>query len=201
MKNQKQQLIFAKIKKEKSGFTLTEIIISLSVVLLIFILVTSIYTLNQKTYGKTDAKAEIVQNGRVIIDRMVREIRQTPDIITQLPASNANPNQTPSEIMFQNGHDAVDIRYIRYYLDGTNIKRQIVVYYFPNQPDYYVRVYDTDKDAPHGPPTEQILEEKIVGEYVDDIEFWGNNLINISLNLSRNEQSAIITTAVYGRNL
>lgn len=198
MKTFKQQY-FA--KASQSGFTLIEIMISLSIVLLIFLLVTSVYTLNQKTYGKTDAKAEIVQNGRVILDRMVREIRQTPDIITQMPSTNSDPDQTPSEIMFQDGHDLSDIRYIKYYLDGTDIKRQIIVYYFPRQSDYYVRVYDTDKEAPHGPPTEQILEEKIVGEYADDIEFWGNGLINISLNLSRSEESAIITTAVYGRNL
>lgn len=189
-----------KQKKHQSGFTLIEIMISISIVILIFILVTSVYTLNQKIYGNTDAKNEIVQNGRVILDRMVREIRQTPYVVTQIPTTNADPNETPSEIMFQDGHNADDIRYIRYYLSGANIMRQSIVYYFPREPDYYVRVYDTDKEDPHGPPTQQILEEKIVGEYVSDIEFWGGKLLNINLILSRNGQSSTITTAVYGRN-
>ncbi len=185
----------------KKGFTLIEIIIVITISVIIFGLITSIYVIGQKAYLKTDTRAEIIQNGRVILDRMVREIRQTPDIITQIPIDNSNPSLLPSEIKFQDGHDTNQIRYIRYFLDGTDIKRQEIVYYFPSAPNYYVYSYDTDKDPPHDPPIEQIVEEKIIGEYVDDLEFWGNNLININLYLYKNGESSIINTAVYGRNM
>jgi len=193
-------------KNHSTGFTLVEIIITLTVSIVIFILITSVYGLSQKSYSQTDTKAEITQNGRVILDRMIREIRQTPDIITELPANSNDPDLLPSEIMFQDGHDISQIRYIRYFLESSSssipvIKRQIIIYYFPIEPDYYVHIYDTDKEEPHGPPTSQILEEKVIGEYIDDIEFWGTNLLNINLYLSKNNQSVIINTAVYGRNL
>jgi len=45
------------------------------------------------------------------------------------------------------------------------------------------------------------LEDRVVGEYVDDIEFWGDKLININLYLLKNEEMQIINTAIYGRNL
>lgn len=183
------------------GFSLIEVVIALSIAALIFLLTSGVYIVSQKTYLQTDAKAEISQNGRVIIDRMVREIRQTPDIITQLPQTTADPDALPNEILFQDGHDTSEIRYIRYFLDGTDIKRQLIVYYFPSDPTYYVHSYDTDKDEPHNPPISQIMEEKVIGEYADDLEFWGDRLLNVNLYLSKNGQSTIMNTAVYGRNL
>lgn len=182
-----------------NGFTLVEVIISLSISVLIFVLLSQVYLLAQNTYLETDARAEITQNGRVILDRMVREIRQTPEIATQIPESAVEP--VPSEIVFQDGHDTSEIRYIRYFLDGTNIKRQIIVFYFPSEPLYYVHSYDTDEPEPHNPPNQLVLEEKIIGEYASDIEFFGDRLLNINLYLSKDNQTSIISTAVYGRNL
>lgn len=183
------------------GFTLLEVIITITISLLIFILISGVYLLSQKVYFQTDSRSEISQNGRVILDRMIREIRQAKEIATQLPTSNSNPEQLPSEIMFQNGHDTQDIRYLRYFLDGNELKRQEVVFYFPRDPQYYVRFYDTDKEEPHDPPIRSVLEEKVIGEYIADLEFWGERLININLELQKNGQNMILFTSVYGRNL
>lgn len=187
------------ISHNQKGFTLVEIIISISISALIFVLLSQVYLLAQNTYLETDARAEITQNGRVILDRMIREIRQTPDIITAIPTAATEP--IPTEIMFQDGHDMSQIRYIRYFLDGTDIKRQVIVYYFASDPNYFVHSYDTDEPEPHNPPIQQILEEKVVGEFVSDIEFYGGQLLNINLYLSKNMQTSIISTSVYGRNL
>ncbi len=184
---------------KNNGFTIIEIIISLFISALIFILLSQVYLLAQNTYLTTDAKAEITQNGRVIVDRMIREIRQTQDIITQLPADSSG--QTPSEIMFQDGHNTSTIQYIRYYLDGTNIKRQIIVYYFADQPDDYVHSFDTAGAPPHNPPIQQIVDERIVGEFVSDIEFYGSPLLYINLYLAKDGRSSVVSTSVYGRNL
>ncbi|OPZ23866.1 MAG: hypothetical protein BWZ03_00364 [bacterium ADurb.BinA186] len=45
------------------------------------------------------------------------------------------------------------------------------------------------------------MEEKVIGEYAEDLEFWGNKLINVNLYLYKDGQSSIINTAVYGRNM
>lgn len=185
--------------RNKKGFTLVEIIISLSISALIFILLSQVYLLAQNTYLQTDSRAEISQNGRVILDRMIREIRQTPDIITEIPATATEP--IFSEIMFQDGHNTDQIKYIRYFLDGSKIMRQSIVYFFPSQSLYYVHSYDTDKNPPHNPPASLVLDERIVGEHVSDIEFYGKQPLNINLFLEKGDQTSIISTAVYGRNL
>jgi len=186
------------IRRNQDGLTLIELIISISISALIFILLTQVYILAQNTYAETDAKAEITQNGRVILDRMVREIRQSPYIDNQLPSGAVEP--IPSQIIFQDGHDTSRISYIRYYLEGDKIYRRVIAYSFPSQRDYYVHSYDIDKNEPHNPPDSFILDTRIVGEYVSDIEFYGDPLININLYLMRNNQTATISTAVYGRN-
>lgn len=183
----------------KKGFTLIELTIAISVSVLLILIVTSTYLVGQKTYNKTDFRAEIVQNGRVIIDRMSREIRQTGDIVTELPEDNADPDNLPSEIMFQDGHDTSQVTYIRYYLENGDLKRQTIIYYFETEPDIYTYWHATDQDG--NSPIMSILEDRVVGEYVDDIEFWGDKLININLYLLKNEEMQIINTAIYGRNL
>jgi len=189
----------ANLFKSKSGMSLVEVIIALGVGSLIFLLVSGIYVLSQKIYLSTDAKAEISQNGRVIIDRLVREIRQSQRIITIMPS--VADDSAPNEIKFQDGHDLTQIKYIRYYQDSDhNLNRQIIAYYFPAFPAVYVNI-DATEETTHNPPTEIILEDRLIGEFVDDIEFYGNRLININLYLSKNGEQAIISTAVFGRNL
>lgn len=186
-------------RKAPAGMTLVEAVIALAVSSMIFLLVTGVYQLSQNIYLTTDTKAELSQNGRVILDRMVREIRQSQYIVTTMPL--VADDTAPDEIMFQNGHDLSQITYIRYYLNGEQqINRQVIAYYFAAAPSVYVDINATEKDT-HNPPTATILEDKLIGEYVDDIEFSGDRLISINLYLSKNEATEIISTAVFGRNL
>jgi len=185
----------------KNGFSLIEVVIAISISVILFIIITTAYNISQTTYNKTDTKAEITQNGRVILDRLIRELRQTQNIVTTLPENNDDPETLPSEIMFQDGHDTTIVRYIRYYLDNGNINRQIIRYYFDTDPTNYVRWHETDQLG--NPPTMEIVndESRIIGEFVDDIEFWGNGLININLYLLKGKETTIINTSIYGRNL
>lgn len=184
--------------KNNLGFTIIEVIIAISVSIIIFLIITVIYTLSQNIYNQTDTTAEMTQNGRVILDRMIREIRQTGDIVTEIPETNDDPDTLPEEIMFEDGHSTSQIQYIRYYLDNSDIKRQIVAYYFDDNPTIYVYWFATDVGGQ--PPSMAVLEDKIIGEYVYDIEFWGDDLININLYLLKGSETQIINTAVYGRN-
>ncbi|MFA6594441.1 MAG: hypothetical protein WCT16_04280 [Candidatus Buchananbacteria bacterium] len=184
-----------------SGFTLVEIVVSITIAIIIFLLITATYVISQSAYSQTDTTAELTQNGRVMLDRLVREIRQAQSISTALPVDTSNPEVLPNEIKFLDGHDISYKHYIRYYQDDDTLKRQIIVYYFPASTTYYVLETDTDVDEPHNPPIEATLEDKIVGEFVDDIEFWGDKLININLSLFKGGTSQVLYTAVFGRNL
>ncbi len=85
----------------QKGFTLTEVIIVVAIFIFIIIIIYSIYILSQKSYRGGEDVAEITQNGRVVLERLAREIRQTREIATDLPEEQLNP---PSEIEFQDGH-------------------------------------------------------------------------------------------------
>jgi len=181
---------------KQQGFTLIEILLAITISVILFMILASSYDLSQKIYNQTDTKAEITQNGRVILDRLIREFRQTPDIVTQLGESYTDASH---EIIFQDGHDISIINYIRYFLDGNNLDRQDVYYFFPEDPSTHVLWNAKNQDGSF--PQLTSSTPRVIGEYVDDIEFWGKRLININLYLSKSSGSEILNTAVYGRNL
>jgi len=87
--------------KPLTGFALTEVIIVIIIFTIIAGVISSAIVYSQKSYAFGGNVAEIIQNSRVIIERMSREIRQAKKIITPLPEENINPS---SEIKFQDGH-------------------------------------------------------------------------------------------------
>jgi prepilin-type N-terminal cleavage/methylation domain-containing protein len=188
------------INKKLSGFTLPEILVSMSLFVLIIILVNSVYTLSQRAYNKNSDIAELTQNARVSLDRMSREIRQSNEIVTEMPTTDDDPeNQPATELFFQNGHDPEQITYIRYYLNGTDLKREYSAYYFIIAPDTYVLYNSLDQSG--DPPEHLILEDRIVGEYFNQINFWGESgLINVYLQLLKNQNNFEIETSIFCRN-
>lgn len=94
-----------KAAKSGRGFTLTEILISILTFLIIVVVVYSIQLLSQKAYRDGEMATEILQNGRVILEKMSREIRQAESVITSLPEVPDDPEFPPTdEILFQDGH-------------------------------------------------------------------------------------------------
>lgn len=183
-----------------AGFTLIEIIISLSLFVIIILLVNSMFTLSQSTYNKNSAIAELTQNARVALDRLSRELRQSEIIVSALPATDTDPINPPlNQIFFQDGHNTNETTYILYRLDGTNLERIAKAYYFSSAPSTYVTYNSTD--AGGNPPLELIISDSIVGEYFNDLKFWGaNGLINTSIELAKNNHSFSLDTSVYSRN-
>ncbi|MFA5359410.1 MAG: hypothetical protein WC349_00410 [Patescibacteria group bacterium] len=188
------------IKNNMVGFTLLETIVSVSLFVIIIILVSNIYLVTQRAYTKNSELAELTQNARVSLDRISRELRQASNIITILPETNTDPLDPPTnQIFFQDGHDINQITYLRYYLDGTNLMREHKAYYFDEEPSIYFTYNSVDQAG--DPPLEIILEDRIIGEYFTELEFWGSNgLINISLNLQKNQNNFPIKTSIFSRN-
>jgi len=186
--------------KNIRGFTVLEILVSISLFVIAVILVNSMYSLSQRSYNKGSSKGELVQNARVCLDRISRELRQSVDIITSLPDTDDDPENPPTEeIFFQDGHDISQTTYLRYYLDNFNLKRSIIVYYFEEEAETYVTYNSVDDLG--DPPEELILEDRIVGEYFNELKFWGSEgLIHISLNLVKGQDSINIRTSVFSRN-
>lgn len=188
-----------KITKNLNGFTLLEIIVSLSLFTIIIILVSDIYLITQRAYNKNSDAAELAQNARVSLDRISRELRQSASLITALPATDADPNNPPAyQIFFQDGHDVSQITYLRYYLDGANLMREHKAFYFIQEPSIYVTYNSLDQG---GSPPLEIIDNRIVGEYFTELKFWGvGGLINIYLKLAKNQNNFAIQTSVFSRN-
>ena len=181
----------------KKGFTIFEVIVSVSIFAIAIVLAGSLYLLGQRSYNKGSAKAELSQNVRVTLDRISRELRQTLNIVTAIPETENDP--PAEEIFFQDGHDISRITYIRYYLNETDLMRQTKAYYFATEPATYVAYNSLDQNG--NLPLSTILSDNIVGEYFNKFEFWGTNgLLNITAGLNKSQSSVEITTDIYKRN-
>jgi prepilin-type N-terminal cleavage/methylation domain-containing protein len=91
-------MINIKRKNKLFGFTLIEMMVVSAIFCILMAVVYSVYLFQQKAYRSGESSAEIIQNGRVVSERITRELRQAKKIMTALPAS---------EIKFQDGHLAI----------------------------------------------------------------------------------------------
>jgi type II secretory pathway pseudopilin PulG len=263
--------------KKKSAFTLVEVIVSLSILMLIGGAIYSTFSLNQYVFQRGQDRGEVVQNGRVVIERLSRELRQSKEIITPLPDASDNPDFPPAqEISFHDGHlttiteeqtvqsatsnsvtlyqgaSAVDdyykgtfikiisgpgqdefkkiiaydgilkkaiikgewenlpdassvykidsnYYYIRYYVENSNLKRQVRIYYFSGNPNIFVP-WNAE------PPVDEtrqslVIEEDIIGQFLNSVKFWGSSLVNILIELKDANNLIKISTKIFCRNL
>ena len=181
---------------------MTEVIISTVIMVLIIILISSIFLLSQKSIKSANTKAELIQNSRVALDLMSREIRQAKQIVTSLPIDDSNDQTIQHELVFQDGHDISQITYIRYYLSNNQLLKQTTAYYFDSDPDTYVHYNDIDA---FGAPTPKSLDDeaagKIIGEYFDGLNFYGQGNINIDLIMKKNGTQMKVKSLVNPRNI
>jgi prepilin-type N-terminal cleavage/methylation domain-containing protein len=183
-------------KKQEAGFTLLEVIVALSLFTIVIIMALSMYMLSAQTHSRMSAKVEMAQNVRVSLSRMSREIRQSPEVVTEL---STNKEDSASEIIFQDGHNQEEIGYIEYYLDGTDLRRSEMVYYFPSEEDEYVS-YNT-RDRNDELPEKKIVEDRLVGEYFEDLNFWRDEeVVNIEMTLELAGDNFKVGSGVYHRN-
>lgn len=184
-----------KKNKKNSGFTLAELMITIVVVLLVLLMVTSIYTVSQRAMRQANYKAELVQNSRVTLDLISRELRQAKKIVTELAATS---DEAGSEIVFEDGHDVSEIRYIRYFFDQNKTYRQVIAYYFDTDPGIYVRYDDIDA---FGPPASEVIDEKIIGEYFNSLKFYGDSDVNIDMEMKKGTAEVFTKSVINPRNL
>lgn len=201
-------------QKFLTGFTIIEVTVTISILIIVIMAVLGISFLGQRFYQHGEARAEILQNGRIISERITREIRQADELVTQLPQIPGLPeNPPPKEIEFQDGHTpspfaylGSEYYYIRYYIaaDSNEVYRQYMVYCFDvcGVCSEYFRWNDTKMDGGVEVGTSPCeLENKIIGEYVQDMNFWGAGIINVSLTMQKDSEQIDLNTKVLGRNL
>ncbi|MFA4998573.1 MAG: hypothetical protein WC514_00920 [Candidatus Paceibacterota bacterium] len=187
-----------------SGFTLSELLISMVFVFLVLGAVYSSYVLSQRASLEGESAVEVLQNGRVILERMTREIRQAKDMVTDLPDTEENAT---SSIEFEDGHDLSYIHYIRYFSDSTDktVKREVIGYYYSlsgsaNDTSTYV-LWNATPPSGEVMATTSVESPRIIGEYVTVLKFWGSRVVDIFIELEKGNKKMDFSTKVLGRNL
>lgn len=183
----------------KKGFSLIETLIVTFLLVLVLSTIYALFVLNQRAYERGEASTELNQNGRVIIERLTRELRQARAFATTLPILESLATDT---LEFQDGHDPSFIRYIEYSLNNADntVERTFLAYYFSGNPGTYV-VWDA---VPPPGQTKEILVldgPEIIGEYVEDLNFWSSSGANISVYLQRGNNSLEVRSKVFPRNI
>jgi type II secretory pathway component PulJ len=185
--------------KKITGFTLIEIVSVLALSSLIFILIYQIYDVSQSVFKQNNVTLELAQNGRVVLDRLSRELRQAKVIATPLPDNKNQDGFTPPNfLLFENGHEATTTHYLRYQLQDHQIHRQIINYTFA--PDPEVAVHYNDSDQFGEGPQENILEDRVIADYIDQIIFYGSDVVTIEIDLKKDNYFYRLLTSVWGRN-
>lgn len=190
-------------KENLKGFTLTELLVTVAILVILIGAVYLSYNLSQKAYSESERAAEIIQNGRVVLERIVREIRQAKEIVTEL---SDEKTEAVNLIEFQDGHEPSYIHYLRYYLDtDQTIKREDVAYYFSDSGDpasstTYI-VWDAIPPGGEELASTTLQGPEVIGEYISDLGFWGSKNINIFLILEKKDKTINLESGVFGRNL
>ena len=191
-----------KSKTNLPAFTLIETLLAVSFIALFCASLFIIYT-NTSRYSQAEkTKLELAQNGRILLDRLSRELRQTNEIVSILPATGDDPdNPALTEISFQNGHDTNQITYIRYYLsvNQKQVYREHSAYYFSDDPDTYVR-RDSLNQSGEG-PIKIIFSDEPIADYIKDLAVWGSPLVEIQIQLEHLNQTINSKTAISARNI
>ncbi len=194
--NRSYDNVINNIKKDTSGLTMIEILISATVGALILIIVYSSFIAGQRMHRRGVLNSELSQNGRIALDRISREIRQTDQIATILIEEPPEPPQT--EIMFEDGHTE-SIQYITYYTYNTDLMREQGHYYFSSNPDDWV---DYDAEDNEGNPAIYITDtDQIVAQNISYINFYGERIISIDLTAEKKSKQIEFRTKNLGRNL
>lgn len=173
------------------GFTLLETLIALFSGVLLLFAVFQLFLISQKSLKAGGQNAELIQNGRIALERISRDLRQAEKIVTTtLP--------TP-ELEFQDGHYPESLSYIRYYQNGETLLREISYYAFPSDPQTRV-LFDT-VDENSNPPQKIIIENAEIADYITALSFSGGEVFTIELAVAHATSSILLRTAVFARNI
>jgi prepilin-type N-terminal cleavage/methylation domain-containing protein len=185
-------------KIKDKGFVLTELLVTITILVLISASVYEGFVLTQRAYKESELSAEITQNGRVITERMTRDIRQARKIAGDLPEEK---DYALDEITFEDGHVSEQYHYVRYFKSNDKINKEVTGYYFSGDALQTLMPYNAVPPVGQTLLTKTLEQSRTIGEYVSDLKIWKMEGINISLSLEKKDRALYLETKVLGRNI
>lgn len=191
------------------SFTLIEFLIATAIFALVMSLSASSFVLGWRAFSQGSQIAQLQQNGRVVVERLSREVRQTDELILEAEQTwlnnllETNDYPFPAPILFQDARQD-DLQYVIYSLkenESKQLYRLSVYFYFPDDPAVQVRWNAADTNG--NPPQATLVKEELVGEYIKEIDFQqlSSKMININLILEKEGKTLDLETKIGGRNI
>lgn len=189
-------------KRYRCAFTLVELIVAISVSSILVAVTVQVYSLFRTSMTNDQVRADSMQNARVALDRVSRDLRQTLDVVTELPP---NPSDStipqPHAIEFEDGHTN-DLTYRSYYLSGTTLRMQRKRYYFPGaQAGVNVR-WDTIGTGGALPIAATIGSAQDIADMVQGLDFYlEEGVFTVDMVTGDGVINFPTRTSVQGRNI
>jgi len=98
------------------GFTLIEIVITIVITGILAYIFLNFFSLGTDSYTLIETRSDVLQDERVVLNRMTREIRQAATITIT--------SATDISFTWDDTSDGINDTY-RYYLSGSNLRRTI----------------------------------------------------------------------------
>lgn len=177
-----------------------ELLVAVAVSGILVAAASSTYSLFRRSMALDQDRAALSQNARIALDRLSRELRQTPDVVTTLPTDPTDVSVAqPGEIEFEDGH-ANDLSYKRYYLVGAVLKVDVKQYYFTYDPGVRVKWNAIGNGGVS--PISNVVSTNDVADNVASITFYGSNAVQVLLTMQDTEgQQLQVRSTILGRNL
>ena len=147
-----------RLLREEEGFTLSEMLVTILIMIIVLSALYSIFDMSLKTYGFGNSKAEAMENARLGMEKMEREIRQA--YAFDKASGDLQLFQTWDENQMTFGND----------LDG-DMKSGPTVGECPNINDCELISYSLDGDTGSLMRTSGGFDPQPVVENVEDVEF------------------------------
>ena len=189
----------------KPAFTLVELLVAIIISSVLIAITVQTYTLFRRAVVQDESRSGLNQNGRVALDRMTRELRLTPELLSVFPLTPADTSvPEPHQVEFQDGYvsssDPSYLTYHRYYLSGTTLQLDVKQYYFSAQPT--VRVDAVSVDGSGNPPIAQVISTQSIAQEVTSFNLYGHKPLQVLLTTGDNfTQSYSLRSQITGRNL
>ncbi len=110
-------------KKRCAGFTLIEMLVYVGIVSIVITIVIPFMFSVSRTYAKFRTEQVVVQNSKVALDTMIRDIKSGTGIYSPTSVFNANPGQLSLDTRITPPTDETST-YLDYYVDGGRLYRK-----------------------------------------------------------------------------
>lgn len=184
------------------AFTLIELVVAIAISSVLVATTVQVYTLFRKAVIQDQSRSDLNQNARVALDRLTRELRLTPELLTQFPATTSdNSIAEPNQVEFEDGSaNAVAFTYHRYYLSGSTLELDTKQYYFSSQPNVFVDAASLDSSG-HS-PIAQVTSTQAIAQGVSLFSLYGHKPLLIYITTSDNfGQTYPLRSMATGRNI